>query len=72
MLQAKGLWYLKGIVELISTEFNVEYSEGQVRRILDGFNMKNAKPYQVDYRKPGDADKKLKKLGQVNSSGSII
>ena len=32
----------------------------QVRRILKSFKMKHAKPYQVDYRKPEDADEKLK------------
>ncbi|MCW6169326.1 MAG: helix-turn-helix domain-containing protein [Thermoplasmatales archaeon] len=48
-LEAKNLWYLNGIVVLIKTRFGVEYSERQVRRILKGFRMKHAKPYQVDY-----------------------
>lgn len=61
LLEAKDLWYLNDIVDLIKTRFNVEYSERQVRRILKSFNMKHAKPYQIDYRKPDDADKKLKK-----------
>ena len=61
LLEAKDLWYLGGIVKLIKSGFGVEYSERQVRRILKGFKMKHAKPYQVDYRKPGDAEEKLKK-----------
>lgn len=39
----------------------MKYSERQVRRILKGFKMKHAKPYQVDYRKPKDAEENLKK-----------
>ena len=61
MLKAKDLWYLGDIVDLIRTKFNVEYSERQVRRILKSFKMNHAKPYQIDYRKPDDADEKLKK-----------
>lgn len=60
-LGEKELWYLENITELIRTRFGIEYSERQVRRILKSFGMKHAKPYQVDYRKPEDADKKLKK-----------
>ena len=51
------------MVDLIRTKFDVEYSERQVRRILKEFKIKHAKPYQVDYRKPDDAEEKLKKLG---------
>ena len=61
LLEAKDLWYLGDIVKLIKSGFGVEYSERQVRRILKGFKMKHAKPYQVDYRKPRDAEEKLKK-----------
>ncbi|MCL5782394.1 MAG: transposase [Candidatus Thermoplasmatota archaeon] len=62
LLKAKDLWYLGDIKDLIKSEFNTEYSERQVRRILKSFKMNHAKPYQVDYRKPEDADEKLKKL----------
>ncbi len=62
-LEAKDLWYLGEIMDLIKTRFGVEYSERQVRRILKSFRMKHAKPYQVDYRKPKDAEEKLKKTG---------
>ncbi|MDA8055739.1 MAG: helix-turn-helix domain-containing protein [Thermoplasmatales archaeon] len=61
LLEAKDLWYLGDIVKLIKSGFGVEYSERQVRRILKGFKMKHAKPYQIDYRKPKDAEEILKK-----------
>ncbi|HIH60111.1 MAG: helix-turn-helix domain-containing protein [Candidatus Thermoplasmatota archaeon] len=72
LLQAKDLWYLKDIVDLITTKFSVEYSERQIRRILKSFKMTHTKPYRVYYNKPDDADKKLKKLDNVNPSESII
>ena len=34
--------------------------------------MRHAKPCQVDYRKPEDAEEKLKKLGQIDPYDSII
>ena len=51
LFEAKDLWYLGDVIDLIRTEFEVEYSE-----IMKGFRMKHAKPYQVDYRKPADAE----------------
>lgn len=72
MLEAKDLWYLGDIVDLIKTEFGVEYSERQARRILKAFKMKHAKPYQFDYMKPRDVDEKLKKLGPINPDDTII
>ena len=72
LLEAKDLWYLNDIVELIKTKFGVEYSERQIRRILKSFKMKHVKPYQIDYRKPKDAWGKLKKLGQINPGDTII
>ena len=68
MLEAKDLWYLNEIVGFINARFGVKYSERQVRKILKGFKMKHAKPYQVDYRKPDDAEEKLKKT-RFNKSG---
>lgn len=61
LLEAKDLWYLNDIIDLIKTKFETIYSERQVRRILKSFNMRHAKPYQVNYRKLEDAEKKLKK-----------
>ncbi len=61
LLGAKDLWFLGDVVDLIMTRFSVEYSERQMRRILKGFGMELAKPYHIDYRKPKNADEKLKK-----------
>ncbi|SIM84595.1 helix-turn-helix domain-containing protein [Cuniculiplasma divulgatum] len=61
LLEAKDLWSLREIEDLIRERFQVQYSERQVRRMLKGMKMKHAKPYQVDYRKPNDAREKLKK-----------
>jgi len=33
--------------------------------------MKNAKPYQIDYRKPKDAEEKLKKLSRIGTEDTI-
>ena len=72
LLDTKGLWYLKDIIDLIKAQFNVEYSERQVRRILKSFKMNHAKPYQIDYRKPDDAEEKPKKLSQIDPYDTII
>ena len=72
LLETKDLWYLGDVVDLIRTKFDVEYSERQVRRILKGFKMKHEKPYQVDYRRPDDAEEKLKKPGQINPNDTTI
>ena len=61
LLETKDPRYLGDVIDLIKTNFKAEYSERPVRRILKGMGMKHAKPYQVDYRKPDDAEEKLKK-----------
>ena len=45
----------------IKMRFNVEYSMRQVSRILKKLGVHHAKPYPNDYRKPSDAEEKLKK-----------
>ncbi len=60
ILESKDLRFLADIVYLIRTRFCIEYIEKQVRKIRNDFMTKNAKPYQIDYRKPDDADEKLK------------
>ena len=45
LLQAKDPWYLKDIVNLIKTQFSVEYAERQVKIILKSFKINHAKPY---------------------------
>ncbi len=66
-LKAKDLWHPRDVTDLIGREFGTEYSERQVRRFLKNISMKNAKPYQVDYRKLKDAEEKPKKTRSYKS-----
>ncbi|MFH7836328.1 MAG: IS630 family transposase [Candidatus Aenigmatarchaeota archaeon] len=61
MLKSRELWALNEVMSLILEKFGVVYSERQVRRILKKLGMRHAKPYPIDYRRPKDADKILKK-----------
>lgn len=46
----------------IAEEFEVEYSEKQVHVILsDKLGLRHAKPYEIDYRSPPDAEQVVKK-----------
>ncbi len=64
-----GTW--RDVVDLMRTKFVVEYSGRRVRGILKEFKVKYAKPYQVDYRKPKDAEEKLKKAGRINNDNTV-
>ena len=61
MVAEKDAWTLREVRELIKQEFNVEYSEMQVWRILTSWNMHHAKPYILDKKRPEDAETILKK-----------
>ena len=61
MIFEKDAWTLREVRELIKQEFNVEYSEMQVWRILTSWNMRHAKPYLLDKKRPDDAETILKK-----------
>jgi len=54
-------WTTRDVRLLISKKFGVDYSEKQIRIILSSFGMHYAKPSQLDYRKPDNADEILKK-----------
>jgi putative transposase len=56
-----GSWTTREVQRLIREEFRVSYSLWQVRRILNSFKMNFAKPNQKDYRRPDDAEDRLKK-----------
>ena len=62
MLHERDDWSTKAVQELIYKEFNVEYTIKQILVILKTFGMKHAKPYTHDYRRPEDAEERLKKL----------
>ena len=61
ILKSRDDWTTKEVRELIKEKFGVEYSLRHVSRILRSLGMKYAKPYQLDYRKPENAEKEFKK-----------
>ncbi len=61
LLSERDAWTLKEVRTLISEKFGVDYSEMQVWRILTSWNMRHAKPYNLDSRRPDDAEIDLKK-----------
>ncbi len=60
-LRKKDNWTLTEVRKLMRDKYGVIYSENHVRRILKSFEMKHAKPYVHDYRRPDDAENVLKK-----------
>jgi transposase len=52
-------WTTAEVHELLAEEFGVEYSERHLRRKLESYGMKYAKPKPYDYRRPDDADEIL-------------
>ncbi len=60
-LKEKDTWTTEEVRFLILKEFGVEYTLKQVRVIVKKFGMKYAKPFVLDYRKPPNAEKILKK-----------
>lgn len=59
-LQNKSYWTPKEAKQLIQKEFGKDYSADSVTRILRSFGMRYGKPYPRDYRRPNDAEAKLK------------
>ena len=60
---SQGSWTTEDVRKHIKLRFNVDYSMRQVSRILKKLGMHHAKPYPHDYRRPNDADERLKKTG---------
>lgn len=61
ILKTRDDWTTKEVRQLIQKEFDVTYSMRHVRRLLKLMRMKHSKPYQHDYRRPEDAEERLKK-----------
>ena len=62
VLNERDDWSTEEVRKLIFEEFGVEYTLKQIRIILKKFGMKHTKPYPHDYRRPKDAEERLKKL----------
>jgi transposase len=59
-LQARSSWTMRDAGKLIRDVYGVEYSDDSVSRILRMLGMRFGKPYPRDYRRPGDAEARLK------------
>ena len=59
-LLARDYWTAKEAKQLIREKFGVDYSQSSAKRILKGMGMRFAKPYPHDYRRPRDAEERLK------------
>ena len=59
-LQSKSYWTAKEARQLILEEFGKNYHPVSVSRILHSLGMRYGKPYPRDYRRPDDAEAKLK------------
>jgi transposase len=59
-LQNKDYWTAKEARQLIQDEFGKSYHPVSVSRILHSLGMKYGKPYPRDYRRPNDAEARLK------------
>jgi transposase len=59
-LQSRSIWTTKEAQQLIKDEFGVDYHPVSVGRILRSLGMRFGKPYPRDYRRPDDAETRLK------------
>src|SRR5512143_314754 len=61
LLHQQATWTTAEVRELIQREFGIEYSPAQVIRILsERMGMHFSKPFPRDYRRPPDAEERLK------------
>jgi transposase len=61
MLLERDDWTTGEVGSLIRERFGVEYSTRSVYRILRSLGMRYGKPYPRDYRRPEDAEERLKR-----------
>ncbi len=61
ILDTKEAWTLREVRILIKERFGVDFSEMHVWRILKSMNLRHAKPYLLDKKRPDDAEDILKK-----------
>lgn len=79
-LESKGNTTTKEARKLIRDEFSKNYSVDSVTRILRSLGMRYAKPYLRDYRRPNDAELRLKsavdasmeKLVDIEAQKSVL
>jgi len=66
MLQKQGYWTTKEAKAQLEKNLGVNYSLRSVCRLLRRLGMRYAKPYPRDYRRPNDAEAKLKSALEVS------
>jgi transposase len=59
-LGSRNYWTSKEARQLVKDEFGISYHPVSVSRILHSLGMRYGKPYPRDYRRPDDAEAKLK------------
>lgn len=59
-LEQKGNTTTKEARKLIADEFGISYSNDSVTRVLRSLGMRYARPYPIDYRRPQDAESRLR------------
>lgn len=69
VLREGGPWRTREIKLLVEERFGVRYSLRHLRRILKAMGMRYAKPWQRDYRRPKDAEERLKEKVKGASGG---
>ena len=61
ILEKRDDWTTDEVKKMIKVRFGVEYDIKHVRKMLKKMGMHYSKPYQHDYRRPGNAEENLKK-----------
>ena len=70
MLRKRDDWTTREVRNLIAEKFSVHYSLRSAMRILRSLGMKYCKPYPRDYRRPEDAEERLKnRIGEALKEG---
>jgi len=69
VLREGGPWRTQEVKALIEEKFGIEYCLRHLPRILRSFGMSYAKPRQRDYRRPEDAEERLKERVEEASGG---
>ena len=72
ILKKRGDWTTEEVRKMIKEKFNVEYGIKHVRKMLKKIRMHYYKPYQHDYRRPGNAEEILKNSGGLEVDWEII
>ena len=71
ILEKRDDWMAEEVRKMIKEKFNMEYGKKHVSKMLNKMGMHYSKPYQHDYRRPGNAEDFLK-IGDLDVDHEII